>query len=90
VGLCTWTPAVNNTGPLYNLGNTVHYFNNGADQVMLLGAVFIDVEGGPQPLAVVGGVGAFRGASGSCIIEGFPDNFNFRYVCDFFTPTYTD
>lgn len=88
VGLCTWTPAVNNTGPLYNLCNTVHYFNDGADQVMLLGAVFIDLENGAQPMAVVGGAGAFRGASGTCTIQGFAENFNFLYVCDFFTPKY--
>ncbi|ELR12313.1 uncharacterized protein ACA1_373780 [Acanthamoeba castellanii str. Neff] len=29
VGLCTWTPAVNNTGPLYNLCNTVHSSTTG-------------------------------------------------------------
>jgi hypothetical protein len=38
VGLCTMTPAVNNTGSLYELCNIIHYFNNGADQVMLNGA----------------------------------------------------
>ena len=38
VGLCTLTPAVNNTGSLYELCNIIHYFNNGADQVMLNGA----------------------------------------------------
>lgn len=38
VGLCTMTPAINNTGSLYELCNIVHYFNNGADQVVLNGA----------------------------------------------------
>ena len=38
VGLCTMTPAVNNTGSLYELCNIIHYFNNGTDQVMLNGA----------------------------------------------------
>ena len=38
VGLCTLTPADNNTGSLYELCNIIHYFNNGADQVMINGA----------------------------------------------------
>jgi hypothetical protein len=33
VGLCTLTPAVNNTGVLFEICTTVHYFNNGTDQV---------------------------------------------------------
>ena len=38
VGLCTIAPAVNNTGSLWEPCNIIHYFNNGADQVMLNGA----------------------------------------------------
>jgi hypothetical protein len=88
VGLCTMTPAVNNTGSLYELCNVVHYFNDGADQVVLTGANNFDNQEEPQPFAVVGGVGAFRGASGTCTIETDAATLSAIYVCNFWTPKF--
>jgi len=89
VGLCTLTPNLNNTGALYQICNIVHFFNNG-DQLVLNGAVnFVEVDISPAPLAVVGGYGNFKGASGTCTIEGFTTNLNALYVCDFWTPKYS-
>ena len=133
VGLCTMTPAVNNTGSLYELCNIIHYFNNGTDQVMLNGANNFNnqvrllqlqrkqcvahhdasrsvattdkvvlhpmrehgsccssstAQEEPQPYAVVGGVGAYNGASGTCTIQTDAVSLNAIYVCDFWTPNY--
>lgn len=88
VGLCTMTPAINNTGSLYELCNIVHYFNNGADQVVLNGANNFNNQEEPQPYAVVGGVGAYNGASGSCTVQTDAVSLNAIYVCDFWTPNY--
>jgi hypothetical protein len=85
VGLCTLTPAVNNTGVLFELCTTVHYFNNGTDQVVLSGSFSFTL--GPQPQAIVGGVGAFNGASGTCIANTSAD-LDVIYACDFWTPNF--
>ena len=42
----------------------------------------------PQPYAVVGGVGAYNGASGTCTIQTDAVSLNAIYVCDFWTPNY--
>jgi hypothetical protein len=84
VGLCTIAPAVNNSGSFYQPCTIIHNFNNGTDQVVLVGA--LNFESDVAPLAVVGGVGAFQGASGSCVtVSNFPA---FIYTCDFWTPNY--
>merc|ERR1712070_425912 len=83
-GLCTLTPAVNNTGSLYDVCTIIHYFNNEADQVVLVGGLNFDAA--VSPMAVVGGVGAYKGASGSCITTESGNQF--LYECDFWTPNY--
>lgn len=83
-GLCTLTPAVNNTGSLYDVCTIVHYFNNEADQVVLVGGLNFDAA--VSPMAVVGGIGAYKGASGSCITTESGNQF--LYECDFWTPNY--
>jgi hypothetical protein len=84
-GLCTLTPAINNTGDFKEMCTIVLFFN-GTDQVVLVSAL----SAAPvSPMAVVGGVGAFDGASGSCITS-IPDNIpnSFFYDCEFWTPNF--
>ncbi|KAL6054446.1 hypothetical protein QOT17_002389 [Balamuthia mandrillaris] len=83
IGTCTVTPAINNEGSAHQLCHVVHYYNNGADQLVIVGATTF--ESVPQTVAVVGGAGAFAGAYGSCTYQPFP-NYDVHYVCSFYTP----
>ena len=68
--------------------NIILFFNNGTDQVALLSA--LNFVAAVSPMAVIGGVGAFLGASGSCVTtESTADDVGtFLYECDFWTPNF--
>jgi hypothetical protein len=83
IGQCTVTPAVDNEGPLYQLCHITHFYNGGADQLVVMGATTFESE--PQTVSIVGGAGAYAGAYGSCTYQPFP-NYDVHYVCDFYTP----
>ncbi|KAL6045846.1 hypothetical protein QOT17_022542 [Balamuthia mandrillaris] len=83
IGTCTVTPAINNEGSAHQLCHVVHYYNNGADQLVIVGATTF--ESVPQTVAVVGGAGAFAGAYGSCTYQPFP-NYDVNYVCSVYIP----
>jgi hypothetical protein len=42
----------------------------------------------PQTFAVTGGVGAYNGASGTCVIQVNQVSLNAMYECDFWTPNF--
>jgi hypothetical protein len=83
IGQCTNTPAINNIGPMYEVCQVTLYFNNGEDQLAIMGAV--TTESMPQTVSVVGGTGEYLGAYGSCTFQPY-ENLDVHYVCDFFTP----